>query len=303
MEGRFRHWLKHFKKGYCDFLSHNSDFISQLRVKVKYCGGKKTDMFSELRVKCHNSDFSNLQLSLYLTILRKKVRIVISVGSCNTEDCSNDAENSGLPTIKLRFKMYSNRKQVILNYKNISQYYCFCCIFYQINETLVSSRDFLLKQILADLKLLSGSAHMWPWTRSKFRFIYNLKAEWINFPLTYGLLWQDNIWPRYNYLKIWNLRVQKNTNVEKISFKVDQVKFLAMRITNQKLCFDIFTVGNVQNIFIEHDIYFSFEFCHKRKNYNFDPYNVFLRSVLWSRVTYIQLYSCTLPLKLFMEVN
>ncbi len=25
----------------------------------------------------------------------------------------------------------------------------------------------------------------------------------------YGLLGQDNIWARYNYLKIWNLRVQK----------------------------------------------------------------------------------------------
>ncbi len=44
----------------------------------------------------------------------------------------------------------------------------------------------------------------------------------------YGLLWSDNIWPRYNYLKIWNLRVQKNLNIEKITFKV----VLAMHITN-----------------------------------------------------------------------
>ncbi len=71
----------------------------------------------------------------------------------------------------------------------------------------------------------------------------------------YGLLGLDNIWPRYNYLKIWNLRVQKNQNTEKIIFKVVQMKFLAMHITNQKLCFDIFTVGNLQNIFIEHDLY------------------------------------------------
>ncbi len=35
--------------------------------------------------------------------------------------------------------------------------------------------------------------------------------------------------------------------------KVAQIKFLAMHITNQKLSFYIFTV---QNIFMEHDIYF-----------------------------------------------
>ncbi len=37
------------------------------------------------------------------------------------------------------------------------------------------------------------------------------------------------------YLKIWNLRVQQNLNIEKITFKVVQIKFLAMHITNQKL--------------------------------------------------------------------
>ncbi len=71
----------------------------------------------------------------------------------------------------------------------------------------------------------------------------------------YGLLGYDNIWPRYNYLKIWNLRVQKNRNIEKIAFKFVQMKFLAMHITIQKLSFDIFTVGNLQNIFMEHDLY------------------------------------------------
>ncbi len=48
---------------------------------------------------------------------------------------------------------------------------------------------------------------------------------------------------------------KKNLNIEKIAFKIVQIKFLAMHITNSKLCFDIFTVGNVQNIFMEHDIY------------------------------------------------
>ncbi len=28
-----------------------------------------------------------------------------------------------------------------------------------------------------------------------------------------------------------------------------------MQFTNKKLCFDIFTVENLQNIFMEHDLY------------------------------------------------
>ncbi len=57
-------------------------------------------------------------------------------------------------------------------------------------------------------------------------------------------IWKSGIW-----------EVQKNLNIEKIAFKVVQMKFLAMHITNQKLSFDIFTVGNLQNIFMEHDLY------------------------------------------------
>ncbi len=65
----------------------------------------------------------------------------------------------------------------------------------------------------------------------------------------YGLLGKDKFSQRYNYFKIWNLRVQKkNLNIEKIALKVDQIKFLAIHITNQKLHFDTFTVGNLQNI-------------------------------------------------------
>jgi len=43
--------------------------------------------------------------------------------------------------------------------------------------------------------------------------------------------------------------------LRKIAFKVVQMKFLAMHITNQKLSFYIFTAGNLQNIFMEHDLY------------------------------------------------
>ncbi len=48
---------------------------------------------------------------------------------------------------------------------------------------------------------------------------------------------------------------KKNRNIEKIAFKVVQIRFLAMHIINQKLRFDIFTVGNLKNIFMEHDLY------------------------------------------------
>ncbi len=49
--------------------------------------------------------------------------------------------------------------------------------------------------------------------------------------------------------------MQKNLNIEKIAFKVVHMKFLAMHSTNQKLSFDIHMVGNLQNIFMEHDLY------------------------------------------------
>ncbi len=50
--------------------------------------------------------------------------------------------------------------------------------------------------------------------------------------------------------------MQKNLNIEKITFKVVQIKFLAMYITNKFfLYFNIFTVRNLLNFFMEHDLY------------------------------------------------
>ncbi len=43
------------------------------------------------------------------------------------------------------------------------------------------------------------------------------------------------------------------------------MKFLAMHITNQKLSFDIFMVGNLQNIFMEHDLNILMIFGIKEK--------------------------------------
>ncbi len=40
-----------------------------------------------------------------------------------------------------------------------------------------------------------------------------------------------------NYLNIWNLKIIKTQNIEKITFKVVQMKFLAMHITNKKNVF------------------------------------------------------------------
>ncbi len=48
--------------------------------------------------------------------------------------------------------------------------------------------------------------------------------------------------------------VQENHNIEKIAFKIVQIKFLAMHITNQKWSLYIFTVGHSLNIFMEHDL-------------------------------------------------
>ncbi len=71
----------------------------------------------------------------------------------------------------------------------------------------------------------------------------------------YCLLGYDNTWLRYDYLKIWNLRVQKNRNIEKIALKFVKMKSLEMHITNQKISLYIFMVRNLQNNFMEHDLY------------------------------------------------
>ncbi len=47
----------------------------------------------------------------------------------------------------------------------------------------------------------------------------------------------------------------KYQNIEKIIFKVVQMKFLTKYITNQKRRFDIFTVIHLLNIFMEQDLY------------------------------------------------
>ncbi len=86
--------------------------------------------------------------------------------------------------------------------------------------------------------------------------IYTSSESWINkLFIDAWFVLMDNICPRYKYLKIWNLRVKFFFNIEKIAFKVVQIKSLAMHITNQKFNFHIFTLGNLQNIFMEKYLY------------------------------------------------
>ncbi len=59
--------------------------------------------------------------------------------------------------------------------------------------------------------------------------------------------------------------MQKNLNIEKITFKVVQMKFLAMHITNQKLSFDILMLINLLNILMEHDLNILMIFGIKEK--------------------------------------
>ncbi len=49
--------------------------------------------------------------------------------------------------------------------------------------------------------------------------------------------------------------IQLFENLESEGANVVQMKFLAMHITYQKFCFYIFTVGHLQNVFMEHDLY------------------------------------------------
>ncbi len=54
--------------------------------------------------------------------------------------------------------------------------------------------------------------------------------------------------------------MQKNQNIEKITFKVVQMKFLAMNITNQKL-----SLIYLLNILMEHDLNILMIFGIKEK--------------------------------------
>ncbi len=85
--------------------------------------------------------------------------------------------------------------------------------------------------------------YMWPWTTKPVIRVH----FWIN------KLSIDAWFVRIGqYLAEIQLFENLENRKKKIAFKVLQMKFLAMHITNQKLSFNIFTVGHLQNIFMEH---------------------------------------------------
>ncbi len=51
------------------------------------------------------------------------------------------------------------------------------------------------------------------------------------------------------------LETEDAKKIESIVFKVVQIKFLTMHITNQNWRFYIFTAIHLQNIVMEHDLY------------------------------------------------
>ncbi len=51
--------------------------------------------------------------------------------------------------------------------------------------------------------------------------------------------------------------MQNKSKYWEIAFKVIQMKFLAMQISNKKLSFDIFTVGDLQNIFMIYNVFLA----------------------------------------------
>ncbi len=96
---------------------------------------------------------------------------------------------------------------------------------------------------------------MWPWTPKPVIRVNFSKLRFIHHSID---VWFVRIGQYLAEIQLYeNLESEgaKNLNIEKIAFKVVQMKFLAMHFTNQKLSFDIFTVGNLQNIIMEHDLY------------------------------------------------
>ncbi len=63
------------------------------------------------------------------------------------------------------------------------------------------------------------------------------------------------LFEQVQYANILNILRKILKHIEKITFKIVQIKFLAMHITNQKLSFDTFMLRNLLNIFMEHDLY------------------------------------------------
>ncbi len=83
--------------------------------------------------------------------------------------------------------------------------------------------------------------------------IYTSSESWI-IKLSIDV-WFVMIGQYFSEIQLFENLESEGQNIEKITFKVVQKKFLAMHITNHKLSFDIFMIGNLLNIFMEHNLY------------------------------------------------
>ncbi len=135
--------------------------------------------------------------------------------------------------------------------------FCITCK-HTINDKLEISTDNkyfpIIRTDMFEYHLYQEHNQMWPWTTKLVIIeIYTSSESWINtfsFDVWFVMIGQYLVEiQQFEYLE------SEGAKTEKIAFKVVQMKFLAMHITNQKLSFDIFTVGNLQSIFVEHDLY------------------------------------------------
>ncbi len=84
---------------------------------------------------------------------------------------------------------------------------------------------------------------MWPWTTKPVSIFRNK----LSIDIWFVMIRQ--------YLSEKRLFENLESEIEKITLKTVQIKFLAIHINNQNWRFDLFTVRNLQNIFMEHDLY------------------------------------------------
>ncbi len=89
----------------------------KISIRQRILGGGNVSLFP------HKSFTTLITIIIFLEHQIRLIRM-ISEGLCDIEDWSNDAEKSALH--------HRNKLHTLLNW-NILQYYCFCCIFGQIN--------------------------------------------------------------------------------------------------------------------------------------------------------------------------